>query len=215
MESDDYEQVITHNATKVSLKVSAILELEHTNSSGSPSKYIPYSLEAALLSSSMIKFQTVGEALTHSSFVIFCECCEKYIYKEEKSAFTMAEAMRSLPDAMFCHKLLPVLGKKSITQYLFDKDFDFSCIQSCVDGMSDQHTQNDCCIGNDQQFLDALTVGSNKNELIACTIDLMDAFFLVPLEKKKQHPSVEDVFLPLEEMMRLKLHDSLTPTLQT
>ncbi len=81
--------------------------------------------------------------------------------------------------------------------------------------MSERHTQNDCCIGNDQQFLDALTVGSNKNNLIACTIDLMDAFFLVILEKKKQHPSAADVFLPLEEMMRLKLHDSLTPTLQT
>jgi hypothetical protein len=43
----------------------------------------------------------------------------------------------------------------------------------------------------------------------------MEAFFLVPLEKKKQHPSAADVFLPLEEMMRLKLHDSLPPTLQT
>ncbi len=122
------------------LKVSAILELAHTNSGGSPSEYIPYFLEAALLSSSMIKFQTVGEALAHSSFVIFCDCREKNIYKEETSAFTMAEAMRSLPDAMFCHKLLPVLGKKLITQYLFDKDFDFSCIQNCIDGMSDRHT---------------------------------------------------------------------------
>jgi hypothetical protein len=76
--------VITHNATKVLLKVSAILELAHTNSGGSPSEYIPYSLEAALLSSSMIKFQTVGEALAHSSFVIFCECCEK-IYTRKRS----------------------------------------------------------------------------------------------------------------------------------
>jgi hypothetical protein len=52
----DFEAAIILKANNLSLKVSAILELVHTNNGGLPNKYIPYSPEAALLSSAMIKF---------------------------------------------------------------------------------------------------------------------------------------------------------------
>jgi hypothetical protein len=37
-------------------------------------------------------------------------------------------------------------------------------------------------------------------------IDMMDAFLLVPGKKTRDHPSAADVFLPLEQMTRLKLY---------
>ncbi len=44
--------------------------------------------------------------------------------------------MTFLPDAIFCHKLLAVLGEMAIKGYRFDKDFDFSLIQKCTDGIA-------------------------------------------------------------------------------
>ena len=74
-------------------------------------------------------------------------------------------------------------------------------------------SRNDCFIGNDQRFLDPLNVRRNK-DFIHETNDLMDAFFLVPLTKKKQHQSATDVFLPLETMMRFRFYNSLPSQLQ-
>ncbi len=75
----------------LSLKVSAILELAHTNNGGLPNKYIPHSLEVALLSSAMIKFHTPATGLPHSSFAVYCECCKKK--HQDDSCFTMEDAM--------------------------------------------------------------------------------------------------------------------------
>ncbi len=71
--------------------------------------------------------------------------------------------MTFLPDAIFCHKLLAVLGETVIKHYLFDNDFDFSLIQKCTDGMSNHYNCNDCCIGNDQQLLDGLYFEGKRN----------------------------------------------------
>ncbi len=52
----DYEKSLRKMALNVMLKISSLLELVHTNNGGEPSKYIPSSLEAALLSSASIIF---------------------------------------------------------------------------------------------------------------------------------------------------------------
>ncbi len=57
-DEDDYEEVITETVKNVSLNVSAILELAHTNIGD-----VPYLLEAALLSSAHIRFHTGIETL--------------------------------------------------------------------------------------------------------------------------------------------------------
>jgi hypothetical protein len=88
--------------TSFPLKVSAILELAHTNNGGLPNRYIPYSLEAALLPSAMIKFHTPAIGLAHLSFTMYCGCCETNTY-QDCSFFTMEQAMMVLPDAIFCH----------------------------------------------------------------------------------------------------------------
>ena len=52
-ESDEiyYENSLRKMASNVMLKISSLLELVHTNNGGEPSEYIPFSFEAALLSS--------------------------------------------------------------------------------------------------------------------------------------------------------------------
>ncbi len=57
-ESDeiDYENSLRKIASNVMLKISSLLELVHTNNGCEPSEYIPFSLEAALLSSASITF---------------------------------------------------------------------------------------------------------------------------------------------------------------
>jgi hypothetical protein len=39
--------------------------------------------------------------------------------------------------------------------------------------------------------------------------DIMDAFFTVPSKKMRRHSSPDIIFLPLEQMMRDKLYNSL------
>jgi hypothetical protein len=53
LDDEDYHEVIVGTAKNVSLNVSAILELAHTRIGD-----VPYSLEAALLSSAHIRFHT-------------------------------------------------------------------------------------------------------------------------------------------------------------
>jgi len=97
LDEDDYEEVITKTAKNVSLNVSAILGLAHTNIGD-----VPYSLEAALLSSAQIRFHT-GEDKFACAFHIFCECCKQNIYNNETAPFPMDKAMMVLPDAIFYH----------------------------------------------------------------------------------------------------------------
>ncbi len=81
---------------------------------------------------------------------------------QDDSYFTMEEAMMFLPDAIFCHKFLAVLGEMVIKRYLYDKNFHIFLIQKCTDGTYNCYILNDCCIGNDQQLLDGLCFGKKK-----------------------------------------------------
>jgi hypothetical protein len=83
LDEDDYEELITETAKNVSLNVSAILELAHTNIGD-----VPYSLEAALLSSAHIRFHTGIDGYA-CAYHIFCECCEQNIYINETASFLM------------------------------------------------------------------------------------------------------------------------------
>jgi hypothetical protein len=65
--------------------------------------------------------------------------------------------MMLLPDAIFFHKFLAIFGTEKIGEYLFDNDFDVIGIKVCTDCIPDHDTCIDCCIGNDQQILDALS----------------------------------------------------------
>jgi hypothetical protein len=112
LDKDDYQEVITETAKNVSLNVSAILELAHTNIGDEP-----YSLEAALLSSAHVRFYTVIEVIA-CAYHIFCEFCEQIIYNNDTAFFPMDEAMMMLPDAIFCHKFKAKLGEE-IQNFLF------------------------------------------------------------------------------------------------
>ncbi len=74
LDDDDYDEVILGTAKNVSLNVSAILELAHTINGD-----VPYSLEAALLSSAHIRFHTGGDGYA-CAYQIFHECCKQNIY---------------------------------------------------------------------------------------------------------------------------------------
>jgi hypothetical protein len=208
LDEDDYEDVITETAKNVSLNVSAILELAHTKIGD-----VPYSLEAALLSSAHIRFHTGIEEIA-CAYHIFCECCEIYIYNNETAPFPMNKAMMVLPDAIFCHKFKAILGEE-IRQYLFDKDFEVTGINMCTDYIHNHDTCIDCCIGNDQQILDALSYNKKFKVCIQETLDIMDAFFRVIPMPKRKHPSLKTIFLPLEQMMREKLYCSLKKPFRT
>jgi len=70
---DNYQEVIAETAKNVSLNVSVILELAHTRIGD-----VPFSLEAALLSSAQIRFHTGGDGYA-CAYQIFCECCKQNI----------------------------------------------------------------------------------------------------------------------------------------
>ncbi len=110
-------------------------------------------------------------------------------------------AMMVLPDATFCHKFTAILGEY-IRQYLFDKDFEVTGITMCTDCISYHDTCIDCCIGNNQQILDALSFNKSFKVCIQETLDIMDAFFRVIPTPKRNHPSPKELFPPLEKMMR-------------
>jgi hypothetical protein len=179
-ESDDdesilHDQVICHKAKNMLLSISAILELTHTSDKG----IIPYSLEAALLCSAQIRFHTSEKEYT-CEYDIFCECCGKNIYKIECHSLSMAQAMTILPDAIFCHKFWAVLGDKEIKLYLFDRHFKVKDIKKCTEAMPNRDNQNDYCIGNNQQILDALSPHKRYEDCMKDMFDIMDAFFTLP-----------------------------------
>ncbi len=116
--------------------------------------------------------------------------------------------MMVLPDAIFCHKFVAILGE-DIRHYLFDKDFEVTGITMCTECISYHDTCIDCCIGNDQQILDALSSNKSFKVRIQERLDIMDAFFRVIPTPKRNHPSLKEIFLPLEKMMRFKLHSLL------
>jgi hypothetical protein len=163
------------------LNVSAILELAHTNIGD-----VPYSLEAALLSSAHVRFHTGKEEIA-CAYHIFCKCCKQNIYNNETAPFPMDEAMMMLPDSIFCHKFKAILGEE-FQHYLFDKDFEVTGINMCTDYIHYRDTCIDCCIGNDQQILDSLSYNKSFKVCIQETLDIMDAFFrVIPTPKKKTH----------------------------
>jgi len=153
-ESDeiDYEKSLRKMASNVMLKISSLLELVHTNNGGEPSKYIPFSLEAALLLSALITFDLHDNNMSFSRFSVYCECCKTKIYNESAAIHTMSDVMKSLPDAMFCHKLGHFIDGEKIRNYLFDTNFEYKMIKHCRP--YEDTTPNDSCIGNDQEFLD-------------------------------------------------------------
>ncbi len=118
--------------------------------------------------------------------------------------------MMLLPDAILCHKFLAILGMEKIGEYLFDNDFDVIGIKVCTDCIPNRDTCNDCCIGNNQQVLDALSSNKNFKDHIKDTLDIVDAFFKVNPMAKKGHPSPREIFLLLDQMMRVKLYTSLS-----
>ncbi len=207
-DSDDDESIL-HNeaicctAKNMLLSISAILELAHTSDKGD----IHYSLDAALLYSAQIKFHT-GEKEYACKYDIFCKCCGKKLYKNESYSLSMAQAMTILPDTIFCHKFWAVLGDKEIKRYLFNTHFEVNGIKKCTEAMHSHDYQNDCCIGNNQQILDALSPHKYE-DCIKDIFDIMDAFFTVPSKIMKGHSSPDIIFLPLEQMMRDKLYNSL------
>ncbi len=64
----------------------------------------------------------------------------------------MSDVMKSLPDAMFCHKLGHFIDGEKNRNFLFDTNFEYKMIKHCRP--HDNTTPNDSCIGNDQEFLD-------------------------------------------------------------
>ena len=69
----DFEISLRKMALNVMLKISSLLELVHTNNGGEPSKYIPFSLEAALLSSASITFDLHDNDMSFLTFSVYCE----------------------------------------------------------------------------------------------------------------------------------------------
>ncbi len=116
--------------------------------------------------------------------------------------------MMVLPDAIFCHKFMAILGE-DIRQNLFDKDFEVTGITMCTDCISYHDTCIDCCIVINQQILDALSSNKSFKVCIQETLHIMDAFFRVIPTPKRNHLSSKEIFLPLEKMMRFKLHSLL------
>jgi hypothetical protein len=179
LDDEDYHEVIAETGKNVSLNVSAILELVHTKIGD-----VPYSLEAALLSSAHIRFHTGIDGYA-CDYQIFCECCKQNIYNNETAPFPMDKAMMVLPDAIFCHKFMAILGKEKIGQYLFDKDFEVTGKNMCTNCIPCRDTCIDCCIGNDQQILNSLSSNKSFKVRIQEMLDIVDAFFrVIPMPKK-------------------------------
>jgi hypothetical protein len=82
-------------------------------------------------------------------------------------------------------------------------------IKKCTEAIPNHDNQNDCCIGNDQQSLDALSHHKSYENCMKDMFDIMDAFFTVPSKKIRGHIPPDIIFLFLEQMMRDKLYKSL------
>jgi hypothetical protein len=60
-------------------------------------------------------------------------------------------------------------------------------IQKCTEAMPNCNNQNDCCIGNYQQFLDALSPHKSYEDSMKDIFDILDAFFMVSSKKMRGH----------------------------
>ncbi len=78
-----------------------------------------------------------------------------------------------------------------------------------MEAMPNRDNQNDCCIGKDQQILDALSPHKSYEDCMKDIFNIMDAFFTVPSKTMRGHSSPNIIFLPQEQMMRDKLYNSL------
>jgi hypothetical protein len=107
----------------------------------------------------------------------------KNIYQNLDDSLSMAEAMKILPDATFCHKFWAVLREEEIQLYLFDRQFEVTGIKKFTEAMPDCDNQNDCCIGDDEQILDALSRHKSYEDCMKYMINVMDALFTVPSKK--------------------------------
>jgi hypothetical protein len=96
-----------------------------------------------------------------------------------------------------------------IKRYLFDSHFEVKGKKKCTEAMPNHDNQNDCCIGNDQQILYALSPLKSYEDHMKDIFNIMDAFFTVRSNKIRGHSSPDIIFLPLEQMMRDKLYNSL------
>jgi hypothetical protein len=108
----------------------------------------------------------------------------KYL-QNESHYLSMAEAMKILPDAIFCHKFWAVLGDKEIKLYLLDRHFEVKGIKKCMEAMPNCDNQNNCCIGNNQRILDALSPHKSYKDRMKDMFNIMDAFFTVPSKKMR------------------------------
>ncbi len=62
----------------------------------------------------------------------------------------------------------------------------------------DCDNQNDCCIGSNQQILDALSPHKIYEDCMKDMFNIMDAFFTVPSKKMRGHVPPDIMFLPLD-----------------
>jgi hypothetical protein len=117
--------------------------------------------------------------------------------------------MKSLLDAMFCHKLGHFIDGEKIRNYLFDTNFEYTMIKHCR--LHDDTTPNDSSIVNNQEFLDGFNSHRNTANIKKMN-DIMDAFFHIKSslgKKNRLAETPEEVFLLLVRMMTLKSHQSL------
>jgi hypothetical protein len=70
-------------------------------------------------------------------------------------------------------------------------------IKKSTKAMPNHDNQNDCCIGNDQQFLDALSPHKSYEDCMKDMFDIIDAFRTVPSKKMRGYISLDIIFLPL------------------
>jgi hypothetical protein len=108
---------------------------------------------------------------------------------------------------------MAILGKEEIGQYLFNKDFEVTGINMCTDCIPYHDTCIDCCIGNDQQILDALSSNKSFKVHIQERLDIVDAFFRVIPTPKRNHPSSKEIFLPLEKNDEIQVVQFIDGTL--
>ncbi len=113
---------------------------------------------------------------------------EKNMYKNKSDSLSMAEAMKILPDAIFCHKFWGVLGDEEIKlYYLFDRKLEVTDIKKCMEAMPNRDNQNDCCIGNNQQIHDALSPHKSYEDRMKDMFNIMDTLFTVPSKNERAY----------------------------
>jgi hypothetical protein len=111
---------------------------------------------------------------------------EKNIHTNESNSLSVAEAMKILPDAIFCNNFWAVLGGKEIKLYLYDRHFEVKGIKKCTEAMPNRDNQNDCCIGNNQQILYALSPHKSYEDCMKDMFGIMDKFLYSSILKNER-----------------------------